>query len=127
MVIGRVIGFFLRKFPKLPLLGGTFTQATFHPNLEHDEILNLLNENLCFWFLARMLVCSALWCCLLPCAKVPAPGRRLDVVPDVVPHARPACQQAFAALAKPVTKTRMLEHNFKGALQCEPIHSSWSC
>ena len=42
-----------------------------------------------------MLVCSALWCCLLPCAKVPAPGRRLDVVPDVVPHA-----------AQPVLKTR---------------------
>ena len=87
--------FFLRKFPKIPLLGGTFTQATFHPNLKHDEILNLLSENLCFWFLARMLVCSALWCCLLPCAKVPAPGRRLDVVPDVVPRA-----------AQPVLKAR---------------------
>ena len=39
--------------------------------------------------------CGAVMCCLLPCAKVPAPGRRLDVVPDVVPHA-----------AQPVLKTR---------------------
>ena len=86
---------FLLKFPKLPLLGGTLTQPTFLPNLKHDEILNLLNENLCFWFLARMLVCSALWCFLLPCAEVPAPGRRLDIAPDIVSHA-----------AQPVLKTR---------------------
>ena len=42
-----------------------------------------------------MLVCSELWCCLLPCAKVPAPGRRLDIAPDIVSHA-----------AQPVLKTR---------------------
>ena len=46
-------------------------------------------------FFARTLPSSVLWCCLLPCAKVPAPGRRFDVVPDVVPHA-----------AQPVLKTR---------------------
>ena len=95
MVIGRVIGFFLRKFPKLPLLGGTLTQPTFLPSLKHDEILNLLNETSCFCLLARMLACSALWCFLLPCAEVPAPGRRLDIVPDIVSHA-----------AQPVLKTR---------------------
>ena len=46
-----------------------------------------VHEHSCCCFFARMLPCSALWCCLLPCAKVPAPGRRLDVVPDIVPHA----------------------------------------
>ena len=40
-----------------------------------------LHEHSCCCFLAGMLPCSALWRCLLPCAKVPAPGRRLDVVP----------------------------------------------
>ena len=46
-------------------------------------------------FFNRTLPSSVLWCCLLPCAKVPAPGRRFDVVPDVVPHA-----------AQPLLKTR---------------------
>ena len=53
------------------------------------------HEHSCCCFFARVLARSALWCCLLPCAKVPAPGRRLDIVPDVVPHA-----------AQPVLKTR---------------------
>ena len=40
--LGRVIGFFSWNFRNFRLEGGTFTQATFLPNLKHDEILNLL-------------------------------------------------------------------------------------
>ena len=51
---------------------------------------------------ARTLPSSVLWCCLLPCAKVPAPGRRFDVVPDVVPHAAQLVLKTRHSLGPPM-------------------------
>ena len=51
---------------------------------------------------ARTLPSSVLWCCLLPCAKVPVPGRRFDVVPDVVPHAAQLVLKTRHSLGPPM-------------------------